>query len=899
MLEVKASTLGYKGGLGGDYWDVPMPVQLKGMGSDCALVVDYNSTPAIVKTPTFTPTRGARWLTFYSYVPDGEVKYELKSGTESLRTATLKTGATINSIDLLGAAFGKEDLFLIFSTASLQTSALVLTNFRLWQTPPVTGGDLQVVNLGGFADTHTHPFANLAFGGSLIFGDPGAPWTKNGGFETCRHDWPGGGGDVNKSLLTSHLEPAGHAGEGGYPDFKYWPRFNSVIHQQIHVNWLKRAWRGGLRLIVFDAVNNALFGRYFRKDSDPTAANDMVTAYRQLKAMKELAAKHSDFMQIAYTPAEARQIVGQGKLAVILGVELDSLFACHEKPGLISEQGVPLKTPCTDAWVAQELDRLYKEGVRHVFPIHLIDNEFGGTAMYRASFARYQNWFRGENMVPDTADANQQVYLSIDQGWDTIDDTLGPALANLGSGTGNFSFGKGPHVNSKGLRPIGERTIEKMWDKGMMVDIDHMSELAMNRVIVMARDRGLSILSGHTGFRELQFNSAQTSIAAKIGSENNKSTDGVKAIHSVGGTIGIGTAPSDVRNTKFGSVPNDCAGSSRSWAQLYTYAVGMKSTAPEGMPGFVGITLGSDMHLQEQIFPRFGTWACLGKHVGILATGLDAKRSPSNYNVHADAEKQTLGVTYRADQPVRTFYNTRFKHPNTEGFWGQVEVASASKVERAAMQAMVAWKSGKNILDPTVSNANELTFDRWGVWHHHWVEGVQQLAIGFAQTASHQAHSGLPAGGCHDINPLNGYKYQCDYTFGTDCFGCGERRTAYLVKNGFTAPNPKDHPSVQKRVKELMPEVLWAWRRFQEMTKGGNPNAPLERCQGPNCGGNREFDFNLDGLAHYGLIPDLLQDVSNQLRAQKTGDVRDLRALFRGAEDYILMWEKTWKKRVN
>ena len=32
MLEVNASTLGYKGGLGGDYWKVPMPVQLTGMG---------------------------------------------------------------------------------------------------------------------------------------------------------------------------------------------------------------------------------------------------------------------------------------------------------------------------------------------------------------------------------------------------------------------------------------------------------------------------------------------------------------------------------------------------------------------------------------------------------------------------------------------------------------------------------------------------------------------------------------------------------------------------------------------------------------------------------------------------------------------------------------------------
>jgi hypothetical protein len=81
------------------------------------------------------------------------------------------------------------------------------------------------------------------------------------------------------------------------------------------------------------------------------------------------------------------------------------------------------------------------------------------------------------------------------------------------------------------------------------------------------------------------------------------------------------------------------------------------------------------------------------------------------------------------------------------------------------------------------------------------------------------------------------------------------------------------------------------------MQKGGNPKAPLTRCEGHSCGGNREYDYNLDGLAHYGLIPDMLQDVSNQLRAQKKGDVRDLRALFHGADDYIRAWDRVWKAR--
>ena len=34
----------------------------------------------------------------------------------------------------------------------------------------------------------------------------------------------------------------------------------------------------------------------------------------------------------------------------------------------------------------------------------------------------------------------------------------------------------------------------------------------------------------------------------------------------------------------------------------------------------------------------------------------------------------------------------------------------------------------------------------------------------------------------------------------------------------------------------------------------------------------REFDYNLDGLAHYGMLPDLLQDLKNVLLPQ--GDHR-------------------------
>ena len=49
----------------------------------------------------------------------------------------------------------------------------------------------------------------------------------------------------------------------------------------------------------------------------------------------------------------------------------------------------------------------------------------------------------------------------------------------------------------------------------------------------------------------------------------------------------------------------------------------------------------------------------------------------------------------------------------------------------------------------------------------------------------------------------------------------------------------------------------------------------------------RPFDFNEDGLANYGLIPDMLQDLKNLGLPPK-----DFEALFASAESYLQTWEK-------
>jgi hypothetical protein len=78
---------------------------------------------------------------------------------------------------------------------------------------------------------------------------------------------------------------------------------------------------------------------------------------------------------------------------------------------------------------------------------------------------------------------------------------------------------------------------------------------------------------------------------------------------------------------------------------------------------------------------------------------------------------------------------------------------------------------------------------------------------------------------------------------------------------------------------QLMARVDAIWKKWEEMQ---GDNRPLVRC---TAGAHRDYDINLDGMAHYGMLPDFLQDMRNSgLTAQ------DLAPLFRSAHDYVQMW---------
>src|SRR5262249_50772688 len=61
-------------------------------------------------------------------------------------------------------------------------------------------------------------------------------------------------------------------------------------------------------------------------------------------------------------------------------------------------------------------------------------------------------------------------------------------------------------------------------------------------------------------------------------------------------------------------------------------------------------------------------------------------------------------------------------------------------------------------------------------------------------------------------------------------------------------------------------------------------NIPLKRCTTDY----KQWDINFEGVAHYGLVPDFLQDLVNIGM-----DPDDLSPLFKSAEHFAQMWTKT------
>ncbi len=433
----------------------------------------------------------------------------------------------------------------LFSIAQKDTLKRIMTPVI---TRPVTNLN---IGLKGWVDMHAHPAAQLGFGGELFFGgNDGDPAVALGSCN-CIHNfvaWPFDGNCsqqnmyrnsmVDKIDQENHISPV-HSKVAGYPKFDQWPKHNSLLHQQMYVDWIRRAKEGGLRVMVALAVSSNCLA----DAAETSGPNDDLGAMNaELASMKTFFSNHKDFMDIAYTPEQLRSIVNSGRLAIVLGVEMDNIGNFYNPA---DKKGKAFNPNPTLNDIKNEIDRLFNMGVRYIFPIHITNNVFGGTALYNSGFNVANKYNTGKAFVPEAVDASSGITFKLTSAFSEIRQDLlagiamgvtGPVLPNniMPDVPGNYpdypdpGFSKG-HRNSMGLSRVGEYAIAYMMNKGMMIDIDHMSEKAVTTTLAIAQLANYPVNSGHNGFRGMGANN-----------ENARSDDQVRKIYSLGGMMGLG-----------------------------------------------------------------------------------------------------------------------------------------------------------------------------------------------------------------------------------------------------------------------------------------------------------------------------------------------------------------------
>ncbi|MEU6217680.1 discoidin domain-containing protein [Streptomyces sp. NPDC047022] len=354
---------------------------------------------------------------------------------------------------------------------------------------PFTGTDADG-HVRGFVDAHDHLFANEAFGGRLICGKVFSEAGIADALKDCPEHYPDG------SLAIFDFITKGGDGRHdpvGWPTFKDWPAHDSLTHQQNYYAWVERAWRGGQRVLVNDLVTNGVIcSVYFFKDR---SCDEMTSLRLQARMTYDLQAyvdkmyggPGKGWFRIVTDSAQAREVIKQGKLAVVLGVETSEPFGCK----------MILDIPqCDKGDIDRGLDELYSLGVRSMFLCHKFDNALCGV--------RFDSGTLGTAI-------NVGQFLSTGTFWKTEkctgpqhDNPIGSAAApeaeaKLPAGVSVPSYGADAQCNSRGLTDLGEYAVRGMMKRKMMLEIDHMSVKGVGRVLDILESASYpGVLSSHS-----------------------------------------------------------------------------------------------------------------------------------------------------------------------------------------------------------------------------------------------------------------------------------------------------------------------------------------------------------------------------------------------------------------
>ncbi len=676
-----------------------------------------------------------------------------------------------------------------------------------------TRDDATCGRLWGFADLHAHPASNYGFGADadgqngMFFGKPGLafdvadavadlPWCApdtHSGFDL---DYIRHGTHYMMIGMTDSISGYTHASRGN-PSYDNWPAARSLTHQQMHVTALKRAYDGGLRLLMADVTDNQLLTRMWRDIgynalgnpvplADP--AHDYESAKRQITFIKSLVAANPTWMGLAKTAAEARDIVAGNRLAVVLGVEMDWISP-HNTLRLVTE-----------------------DGVRHVIPVHLINNDVGGTAIYSDAFNTLNHFVHATRNTSDWNKLAMEGFFNVE--YDThlsgrlgrpstlvprVDDlVLGGAIEPRPIDDATFaalaydSPVEGGHKNAEGITEEGKTLIQQLARLGVLIDVAHAGEKTTEWIVNgFAVPNHYPVMDSHTGIRE-EGERAET--------ERSLMRAHAQAIGALGGMIGFGTEGTNGMKVILSQppIPGIDTELVRFTAGFLTQYWGVN--LPPGNPEISHLTVTIKTWQDDLRGGKNRVWARV-----LLAS--------QTYEVDLSQganwpKESTRTVTFALPEGTHAFDILGFGL-RTAGYLKNNDLDDDDNWQVQSVQVLATFAD----------------MDTVGTWLTQYEE-IRALMNG---------------GGVAMGTDINGFAPQLSF-----------------------AADPVSYP-------------------LMIASQTGNPRAPML----PRATlGTRTFDFQTDGIAHYGMLPDFTQALSN-----KPNSGAAVQALFHSAEDTIRMWE--------
>lgn len=545
-------------------------------------------------------------------------------------------------------------LFVALSLAILLLLASCSSNTPPPPPPPPA--------IEGLADFHSHEFASLGFAGRLHTHDvdPNAP---------CKPPLTYDSDFRLVNLVRNGLaEEATAQGPG-----VCYPTYSNLAGQQMDTDSLKRAWEYGLRLNVVFAVNSEILCLYAQLQRPHACETDQVAIDRQLQAAKDLqdqidvesGGPGKGWYRIVHSPEEARRVIGQGKLAVVLGVEASNAFGCSYKV-LATVKGVPnlfgdrpnepsfglvcddtIASGATRQRALALFEHYWDLGARDFFTVHTLDGVAGGTAL----------------STPLLHAVNNPSRLKAGGLFNRVDDinalinAVRPPITSFSCGSLAFDGGR---CNSDGLTSDGVALLRLMADYGAIIDLDHLSAKA-KRAAMSDTEQGLGpypFISSHSGFAAINHGDKLSEVQVL--------TDQADRMIRFNGAFAPILRPAteiseeDTFPPGATVAPHTCGGTTETFIQAYRYIVDklQKGTLWSGGKPFVGVGYGSDFDgLAGWPAPRFDN----GGATGGISFG-ETLREAFVGGSTLRAPGRCFGFTNNSSQP---HVNYPFKSPMT------------------------------------------------------------------------------------------------------------------------------------------------------------------------------------------------------------------------------------------